>query len=80
MTKAEMDASCPNREVKLKSREKGSCDASPRNAGCQLPDNLVVITLSQYIALRYGTFKFGGRAIEVSLVSSPMPCLTEDGN
>jgi hypothetical protein len=43
MSLVEIDASCPNEEVKLSRVRKGKCDASSPDADCQLPVNLVLI-------------------------------------
>jgi hypothetical protein len=43
MILVKIDASCPNEEVKLSRVRKGNYDASSSDAGCQLPDNLVLI-------------------------------------
>lgn len=61
MTLVEMPACCPNGEAKLKSREKGKLRRVFSKRGRPaLLDSLVVIILSQHIALRHGAFKFGG--------------------
>jgi hypothetical protein len=65
MTFVEMDASCPDGEVKL--------IASGEEAATRLLQTRETIlcssTLLQHIALRYGAFKFGGCAVAASLVS-----------